>query len=189
MPSFIYTNRKGIEHTIYFDEEDRPLVEAHTWCVSYQGRTSRKIDKVMTTIRKGNKQTKPTMHKLILGEKEGFVIDHKDGNPLNNQKSNLQFVTNQQNIQKQHLQLNKKSGIPYKGVSLNKLRLHLETPYLAQIETRTPLRKCINLGYFSTPEEAALAYNTAATKYFGQHAYLNIVPPPPYTHHIPIPKA
>jgi hypothetical protein len=32
---------------------------------------------------------------------------------------------------------------------------------------------CKNLGYFSTPEEAARAYNEAARKLFGEFARLN----------------
>jgi hypothetical protein len=33
--------------------------------------------------------------------------------------------------------------------------------------------KEIGLGFFSTPQEAAKAYNDAALKYFGEFAYLN----------------
>lgn len=34
-------------------------------------------------------------------------------------------------------------------------------------------KKQIHLGYFSTPEEAAVAYNNAAIKYFGEFANQN----------------
>jgi hypothetical protein len=55
------------------------------------------------------------LHIFIFGKKDGFQIDHKDGNKLNNQKNNFRFVTNQENAFNQKSQLNCSSK--YKGVS------------------------------------------------------------------------
>lgn len=60
------------------------------------------------------------------------------------------------------------SSSKYKGVSwvknINK--------WMARI-TLNGKTKC--LGCFETEEEAALAYNKAASEIFGEHAYLNLV--------------
>lgn len=37
---------------------------------------------------------------FVVGYEEGYVVDHKDGNPLNNSLSNLQWITQKENIRK-----------------------------------------------------------------------------------------
>lgn len=39
------------------------------------------------------------LHRFLMGEPEGMLIDHRDGNPLNNQRSNLRECTIKQNNQ------------------------------------------------------------------------------------------
>ena len=91
-------------------------------------------------------------------------IDHIDGNHYNNKWSNLRAATNTQNSRNSRTPINNTSG--YKGVSfvarLNK--------YRATIMVN---RKSLHLGCFIDPKEAALAYNIAAQKYFGEFALLN----------------
>lgn len=46
--------------------------------------------------------------KLFLGEcPEGFVVNHKDGNPLNNRVDNLEYISQSDNIKHSILKLNK----------------------------------------------------------------------------------
>jgi hypothetical protein len=102
------------------------------------------------------------LHQLILG---GKWVDHKDGDTLNNRKSNLRFCDNQQN------QFNSKNQIgvasKYKGVRVCKNR---PNSYYGRIHFNG---NEIHLGTFYNEEEAALAYNEAAKKYFGEFARLN----------------
>ena len=44
---------------------------------------------VFTTIRPNGKPTTLYMHRMLLNSAKGDIVDHKDGNPLNNQRSNL----------------------------------------------------------------------------------------------------
>jgi hypothetical protein len=102
------------------------------------------------------------LHQLILG---GKWVDHKDGDTLNNRKSNLRFCDNQQNqfnSKKQERTFSK-----YKGVSQIKNRPKL---FRAGIQIDGVFK---HLGSFDTEIEAAIAYNEASLKYFGEFARLN----------------
>ena len=93
----------------------------------------------------------------------GMLVDHIDGNPDNNNVSNLRLANKSQNGANSKLRKNRK----YKGVEkcgngpncwhvriiVNKQRLYI--------------------GSFSTEKEAAEAYNFKATEYFGEFAFLN----------------
>jgi hypothetical protein len=57
----------------------------------------------------------------------------------------------------------------FKGVTWDKSR----SKWKAHIHIE---RKIKNLGRFDSPEEAAIAYNEAALKYFGEFAFLNTIP-------------
>lgn len=94
-------------------------------------------------------------------------VDHKDGNGLNNHHDNLRIVTNQQNMQnmKNHV----KGSCQYKGVYQPKGTNRYEAGI--KVNGRT-----IYLGSFSDPIAAAVAYDAAATIYFGEFAALNSPP-------------
>ncbi len=51
------------------------------------------------------------LHIYVMGKKPvGMVIDHIDGNTWNNQKANLRFITQQQNVWRKKKMKNNKSG-------------------------------------------------------------------------------
>lgn len=128
----------------------------------YAAREGRKSDGVLCgkTIK---------MHRQILGLLNSDLhIDHKNHNGLDNRRGNLRACSRSMNMANQSLCKNSSSGC--KGVHYHKDgRLN---PWQAYIKIRQ-VRK--NLGYFSNKDQAALAYNEAAQKYFGEFALLNKV--------------
>lgn len=109
------------------------------------------------------------LHREIMGVTDPKKdIDHINMNTLDNRKSNLRFATPGQNAINRPKQKNNTSG--YKGVFVRKEYKHIK--YRAAIRVN---QKLIHIGQFNTVEEAALAYNKVAIKYFGEFAYLNTI--------------
>jgi len=103
-----------------------------------------------------------SLHQLVFRHvKDGYEIDHIDGNGLNNQKNNLRLCTHQENCRNKVV--TKDSKLP-KGVSLLK-DSYRNKRYLARIRFND---KLICLGTFYTEKEASDAYNKASIKYFGE---------------------
>lgn len=111
-----------------------------------------------------------SMHRFILDPPEGVIVDHIDHNILNNQRSNLRLCTHQQNQANRKLTLKPHSSI-YKGVR-KVISIRTKKTWRAYIEVGG---KPISLGYYYYEDEAALAYNEAAIKFFGEFAFLNRV--------------
>lgn len=102
------------------------------------------------------------LHRFLMQCKKGVIIDHRDGNGLNCQRNNIRVATRQQNIWNSRKRKNSNSR--YKGVwkSLKKWRAYLKDG-----------KRRINLGTFTTQEQAAMAYDRAAKKVCGEFARLN----------------
>lgn len=105
------------------------------------------------------------MHHLVSGRPEsGYVSDHINGDRLDNRRENLRFCTLSQNSMNRGARNDNKSG--YKGVSY----------YKNNGKWRACLRikgKTKHLGYFTSIESAALAYNLGATTFFGEYSKIN----------------
>jgi hypothetical protein len=99
---------------------------------------------------------------------KSLLIDHINGNGLDNRKANLRFITSQQNNMRRRRRFNSKSQ--YKGVSIVKSgggQIH-------KAYIRDPNdRRLLNLGSFKTEEEAARQYDRAARALFGEFARTN----------------
>jgi hypothetical protein len=107
------------------------------------------------------------LHRLIMNCPKGMVVDHINGDTLDNRKSNLRICSKLENQynQKKH-KGNRHSK--YKGVTFRK---ELKTkPWEAFIYNNY---KSTRIGYFKTEREAAEAYNKAALEVYGSFAKLN----------------
>jgi hypothetical protein len=109
------------------------------------------------------------MARFIINCPEDLRVDHKDHDTLNNQKFNLRACTIRQNGQNSRRRSNCTSK--YKGVSWRRDR----TKWQAYIQTENIFGRSMrmHLGCFKTEKEAAQAYDKAASREFGEFAYLN----------------
>jgi hypothetical protein len=89
------------------------------------------------------------MHWAVLKIKppKGYVIDHIDGDGLNNQRSNLRVLSTRQNTQNKHGEYSSK----YPGVSWSKV----SQKWLVHIMVEGKIR---HLGLFDSEEEAQRRY-------------------------------
>lgn len=141
------------------DDEDYIYLNKYKWCFSSQGYV------VRNSSRKLGKQKTIRMHRLLLNVTDPkIMVDHIDGNPLNNQKSNLRNCTPSQN--QANKKKTRKNSSGYKGVYWVKSR----KSWVAHIEVNG---RCIYAGCGKTAKDAAIKYNEAAKKYFGEFAKLN----------------
>lgn len=111
-------------------------------------------------------------HRLIFLYHHGYLpkyLDHIDGNPLNNDISNLREVTNQENSRnrKKHKSHNgKPTSSKFKGVSWNKEKQKWESQIYIDGKPK-------HLGLFTSEIESAQSYDRAAIDAFGEFANIN----------------
>lgn len=102
-------------------------------------------------------------HILVFGQApNGFVVDHRNGDRLDNRRSNLRLATLSQNAANQRRSVRSKSG--YIGVSRSGV-----SSWSASIHVGRPR----HLGSFTTAERAARARDRAAFEAWGEFATLN----------------
>lgn len=161
-------NSKHETHYAYVDDEDYELVSKYTWSLWFP-KTSKNSKYAVTSIRMPNKKYRQIrMHRMILGE-DSSRIDHIDGNGLNNCKSNLRLCNTGQN--RMNAKKHKNCTSIYKGVCF-KPKNNKTNPWEVSIGVN---KRRIHLGQYPTEEEAALVYNDAAVKYFGEFARVNLI--------------
>jgi hypothetical protein len=138
------------------DAEDYEELSKHKW------HTNKSHKSEYAARKPGRKHI--SMHRLLLNAPPGLLVDHRDGNGLNNRKSNLRLCTHQENTYNQRPRRGGTSR--FKGVYWHKT----EKKYTARIRKNG---KRYSLGYFHDEIEAAVAYGIKAMEFFGEFAYLN----------------
>ena len=145
--------------TATVDDCDADLLEQKWYC-SKGGYAARRKDD----------HTSYKMHRVILARKLGRPlvseeeVDHINHRPADNRRANLRVATRGQNNRNRLHQRNNRSG--FMGVCYH--RGHHRWQALIRKDG-----KRYHLGYFSTPERAAQAYDEAARKLHGAYATLN----------------
>lgn len=112
----------------------------------------------------GGGQGRTFMHRLLCDAPVGLQVDHINGNPLDNRRSNLRLCVDRQNRWNRGARATSASGI--KGVMLCR-----RTGRWAAVITA--YRKRHYLGSYVDQAEAARAYDAAALRLHGEFARLN----------------
>lgn len=132
--------------------DDIVYIKSTRWGMGTNGYSSGKV-----------KNKRIFLHRFILKAKDGQIIDHKNGNVLDNRRENLRFCTRSENRRNA-----KSSGgkSKFKGVTYD-LKKKL---FRARICVN---RKRKGLGRFKNELDAARAYDRAAKKFHLEFARTN----------------
>jgi hypothetical protein len=142
------------------DDEDYERVAGFGWFALTNGR--------VTYAARKHAGSTVYMHLDVVGASDSRQVDHRDGNGLNNRRSNLRWATRAEQGRNRPCYRNNAAGL--KGVQ----RVQESNRWRARItfEGRTH-----NLGCFGSPEDAAHAYDDKAREVFGDFARLNFPTP------------
>ena len=134
-------------------DEDYEAVNSHKWYVNSRY--------VVRSLPGGGKEL---LHRVIMNAKPDEIVDHINGNPLDNRRENLRIASGKQNQGNRK----KSSGTSsrYKGVSRQP-----NMRWRAQIKIDG---KQTSLGTYSTELEAAMAYDKKCIDTFGVFARINL---------------
>jgi len=180
---FIIESKKYGNHTVLVDEEDWDKIKNHTWRLHYDT-TRDRLSSVRTSVvreprerrnpsfttrrgweKKGFKEREVRIHNLILDHvtrESKLVVDHINGNVLDNRKCNLRVCTPAENAR--NITKRRKNTSGYTGVSKNGKK------WQASIKRN---RKTYHIGSFEDKEEAARARDLKAIELHGDFASLN----------------
>jgi hypothetical protein len=139
------------------DKDDFELLSQYRW---HSSKSSNNHTYARAYVKsKDGKAIKILMHRLIMNPGDNFVVDHINGNTLDNRKINLRICTISQNLcnSKKH----KCKSSKYKGVHYDKRR----NKYKATINID---KKQITIGRFETEELAHEEYCNVAKKIYGE---------------------
>ena len=146
------------------DREDYAFVrDAGPWHLQKNARELMAV----RNVRREGAWTYEYLHRVLLNCPSGMVVHHLNHNELDNRRANLRIVTYSENAGDQHKTRRPTSSV-YKGVHwasyANKWRATIGGG-----------GRPIHLGYYESEEDAALAYNRAASIKYGVFATLNMV--------------
>ena len=154
---------KGKNFAIVDDEDFEPL-SRFNWRVS-ESKLKRTLIKYAVRSKWINgKSTTICMHREIMRPPDSMNIDHKNGDGLDNQKDNLRLANDSQNLANSRKR--RSCSSKYKGVCWHKWN----KKWCARTRVNGLL---IHLGHFNDELSAAIAYDRAAEKYFGEFALTN----------------
>ena len=133
------------------DDDDADLACLKWWITSIKWGPYAMREEPMVRGKRGKKMA---LHRVIarrmgydISDKQ-FQVDHINGNPLDNRRANIRFVTPSENTRNQGLSCKNTSG--FKGVSYDRSR----DKWMAFVKVEGRFK---NLGRFDTMEEANAA--------------------------------
>jgi hypothetical protein len=152
-------------HKVLYDECDAHKVEPYRWHLA-RGHSTYYVRRHRPRDGDGNRRSPITLHRDILDAPKGMMVDHINGNGLDNRRVNLRICTMSENMMNRGKTRQNSTG--YKGVY--NTGDSKSNPYSSKIEKN---KKVYCLGHFATAEEAARAYDEKAKELHGEFAQLN----------------
>jgi hypothetical protein len=155
---YINSTKHGLREVLVDDEDYDELIK-HKWSV-----IKSRNNYYATRFIHSSKFTMK-MHRQVMNVTDPkILVDHKDHNGLNCQKSNMRVCTVSENCRNQRAR--KGSSSKYIGVHFYKPR----SKWNAKISINGKIK---HLGYFSNEEDAARARDEASKEHYGEFANLN----------------
>jgi hypothetical protein len=112
-----------------------------------------------TYVFRATNGTTELMHRVIMKASCRFMVDHRNGNGLDNRRANLRLATNAQNARNRKLQVNNTSGV--RGVYW----CERKQKWRARIKVDN---RYIDLGMFTDLEKARTVREKAERRYYGE---------------------
>jgi hypothetical protein len=140
------------------DAEDLPLVAPFQWFA----KRCRNTYYAARNLPRRDNGTRPQvkMHRAILGVSDDAVVDHRDGNGLDNRRQNLRHATHSQNAANARRRADNTSG--HAGVSWSRT----DGKWLVRLGNGGRFY----VGLFTDKKDAVAAYEEAARKRYGEYS-------------------
>ena len=136
------------------DDENFEWLNQFKWHLSSSGYAVRKIGPA-------GKQRNIYMHRIVLKCPNNKETDHINRNRIDNQRTNLRIASRSQNASNRECPRSSDyRGIQHRTVNSWRATIRING-------------KSFSLGHFASSKLAALAYDRAAKKYFGEFARCN----------------
>lgn len=143
------------------DDDDFEWLYQYSWCYSEKV-FGCKYGYALRGFKQNRKTKLVKMHREIMKAPAGIQVDHIDGDKLNNQRSNLRLCTHGENCRNRI----STGASGFKGV----FWFAPDSRWRAMFKMN---RKIKLVGYFKDARDAAIAYDEAITKAFGEFARTN----------------
>jgi hypothetical protein len=144
--------------TVFFSVGDMDFVCKKNWFIIGK---SGKYPYAASSVTYRKKTNQQTMHRLLAGAEAGMVVDHKNGDTLDNRKENLRACTHSENMANRIKRCTSRSK--FKGVYREKNGWRAQCRFNGKIVKKRA----------RTEEEAAEIYNQLAAEMQGEFARLN----------------
>jgi hypothetical protein len=160
---------RGKSYIAIVDDEDAEVLRGHAWEMLFH--KNGKPSAVRRSLWVDGKKPSELLHRAIMSRSRvkiasGLVVDHRNGNPLDNRRENLRVCTKQQNFQNQDKRI-PKTNLPRCAV-----------PGVAWHRVFKGWRASISiggqkviLGLFHSMDEAIEARRKAEREHYGDFAF------------------
>jgi hypothetical protein len=152
---------------VEIDDADWDLVKHIRWRLKQSSPRAKAYATNYRVQENGGKQVLTFMHRLILGiEDKSILVDHIDGNGLNNKRSNLRACSHAQNTRNAKIRIDNPTGVRNVGIWRKKNGWSI---YTATVTGNGVKKK----RYFKDLNEAAKWAEEVRKEMHGEFAYAN----------------